>query len=328
MTAQPRGAQHSAAHACVACGGRELVASERISRADLAAAWRREDEAGGASAVMERRTNTIVSSLPDEVRFDRCVACGLEMAVPPSVWSSDAYPRDQSYPVRWEFLRCLDDLGSEPLDVLELGCGTGHFLAMAAASGHRVVGIDFSDTAVADAERRGLRAFCGGFDELAGHVGGDARFDAVVLFQVIEHLANPDELFSALAAWTRPGARLFLSCPGPRRFTRLIREQQAGSRDFWDYPPHHVLRWTLPALRAVVGRHGWRVVTALEEPFSWVAAASHIGIVRAIYRRQLDHPLGRRLSIAIAWLRLLRAPAWRAGMSLYLSAARGDEAVR
>ena len=315
-------AQDLPARRCVACGASALVEGERIATRDLIAAWRREDVATGALDLIEPRTAAILSSLPPEVRFERCPSCGLEMALPATVWSSSNYPRDQSYPVRWEFLRGVEDLGPDPIDVLEIGCGEGHFLEMAAARGHRAVGIDFSDTAVAKAQARGLRAFCGGFDELARHVGAAARFDAVALFQVIEHLADPDEIFSALAAWTRPGARLLIACPGPRRFTRLIREQQAGASDFWDYPPHHVLRWTLPALRAVVARHGWRVVEAMEEPFSWVAAGSQIGIARAIYHGRLDSPLGRRMSIAGAWLSLLMTPGARAGVSLYLCAIR------
>jgi SAM-dependent methyltransferase len=250
------------------------------------------------------------------------------MAAPAAVWSSATYPRDQSYPIRWEFRRAVEDLGDAPLDVLEIGSGEGQFLAMAGASGHRAIGIDFSDTAVARSVARGLRAFRGGFDDLTRHVGADARFDAVALFHVIEHLVRPDDLFRAVDRWTRPAARLIISCPGPRRFTRLIREQQVGESDFWDYPPTHVLRWTLPALRAVVERHGWRVTSAIEEPFSWVAAGSHIGVARALYRGELDDPIRRRLDIAVAWLRLLMTPGRRAGVSLYLSAVRGGGAAR
>jgi SAM-dependent methyltransferase len=307
---------------CVACGSPELVISERVTKAALAAAWRREDDAIGAGNAGERRAAAIQACLPLEVAFERCASCGLEMALPPCVWSADDYPRDQSYPLRWEFARGLDDLGAAPRDLLEIGCGEGHFLIKAGERGHRSVGIDFSDTVVARARARGLRVFCGGFDELARHLGADQRFDAVALFHVIEHVADPHDLFASLTRWTRPGARLLISCPGPRRFTRLIPEQQAGASDFWDYPPTHVLRWTLPALRALVERHGWRVETALEEPFSWVAAGSHIGIVRAIYRGDMDKPLRRRRDIARGWWRLLTSPSRRAGVSIYLCAVR------
>jgi SAM-dependent methyltransferase len=307
---------------CVACGQSDLAVSETIAASDVIAAWQREDRATGADA--DQRAAGLLAALPDRIHFVRCRHCGLAMADPPAVWSAATYPRDQSYPTRWEFSRCVEDLGPVPIDVLEVGCGPGHFLERAASRQHRAVGIDFSDTAVAAARARGLQAFCGGFDELARHADAGARFDAIACFQVIEHLPDPDVLLSALGSWMRPSGRLFLSCPGPRRFTRLISEQQAGASDFWDYPPHHVLRWTLPALRAVLDRFGWRVTTAIEEPFSWVAAASHVGVARAIHRGRSNQPLMRRASIAAAWVRLMLTPARRAGMSLYVVAERPD----
>jgi SAM-dependent methyltransferase len=307
---------------CVACGSRDLKPSEWISAAELVAARRREDQAAGAAATMDQRSREMLAILPEVIQFYRCGVCGLELASPPVLWSASDYPRDQSYPLRWEFERSVDDLGPEPLDVLELGCGTGHFLAAAAARGHRAVGIDFTDMAVAEAQSRGLRAICGGFDALASHVGPDARFDAVVCFHVIEHLADPAGFLRALEPWLRPGARLFLSCPGPRRFTRLIREQRAGSSDFWDYPPQHVLRWTLPALGALLARCGWDLEAAIEEPFSWVAAGSHVGIARAMYRGELARPVARRVSIVVAWFRLLASASERHGTSIYVSARK------
>ena len=306
----------------MACGAATIAPHERVASITLVESWRREDELSGAGALGERRSADLLATLPQHVQFDRCTECGLQMASPSAVWSAASYPRDQSYPVRWEFLKTVESLGRAPLDVLEVGCGTGQFLALAGASGHRAVGIDFSESAVAEAGRRGVEAFRGDIDDLARHLGSRARFDAVACFHVIEHLANPDALLSDLSGLLRPDARLFLSCPGPRRFTKLIAEQQGGASDFWDYPPQHVLRWTLPALRAMVVRHGWRVVEAIEEPFSWVAAGSHIGVVSATHRGRSQHWFGRRACIAHSWLRLLATPARRHGISLFLNATR------
>jgi SAM-dependent methyltransferase len=305
---------------CVACGRSDFVLCETVRAAEVTAAWAREGVAVGAADV-QGRVDAMRATLPDCVGFYRCRHCGIEVADPPTVWSADAYPRDQSYPFRWEFNRCLDDLGTEPLDVLEIGCGTGEFLAAADARGHRTVGIDFSETAVAQARARGLRVFCGGFADLGRHLDPGTRFDAVACFQLIEHVPDPDVLLSSLTRWMRPSSRLFLSCPGPRRFTRLIREQQAGASDFWDYPPHHVLRWTQPALRAFLARHSWDATT-VEEPFSWIAAASHVGVARSIHRGHATRPMLRRASIAAAWVDLLLRPDRRAGMSLYACAER------
>jgi SAM-dependent methyltransferase len=294
-----------------------------VDAARIADAWARDDQVNGEPRRASERREVLRRLLPPEVTFFRCPACGLEMAAPPVLWPSDLYPPDQSYPVRWEFQRAVGELGPEPLDVLELGCGTGEFLALALAAGHRPVGIDFSASAVAVARQRGLPAVAGGFESLAGTVG-DRQFDAAVLFQVIEHLGDPDALFQELSGWLRPRARIIVACPGPRRYTRLITEHRAGESDFWDYPPQHVLRWTLPALQAFFTRHGWSVVSAVEEPFDWRAVGSHLGVARALYRGRLAHPLRRRSDIAIGWLRALTAPASRrAGTSIYVSVERG-----
>jgi SAM-dependent methyltransferase len=308
---------------CVACRRGDLENGDTVLAADVIAAWRREWQAGGVPAGREP-VDALLASLPDRIQFYQCRHCGLAMADPSTVWSAAAYPRDQSYPFRWEFRRSLDDFGAVALDVLEVGCGTGQFLAAAAQDGHRGVGIDFSDSAVSEARARGVLAFCGGFDELAGHVDAALRFDAIACFQMIEHVADPDVLLSALGRWARPSGRLFLSCPGPRRFTRLIDSQQVGQSDFWDYPPHHVLRWTLPALGALLERHGWATLAAIEEPFSLIAAASHIGVARAIDAGFVRSPLRRRAGIAAAWVRLLATPSRHAGMSLYVTAERRE----
>jgi SAM-dependent methyltransferase len=295
---------------------------EELTSAQIVDGWRREDIAVAAGEMTDRRASNLSAALPPRIRWNRCAACGLEMASPAVLWAAETYPTDQSYPVRWEFFRCLSDLGSKPVDVLELGCGTGEFLALVTARGHRAVGVDFSATAVAAARAKGLGAFEGGLDDAPRLLGGDGRADAIVLFHVIEHVAEPDALLETVAHRLRPGGRLFLSCPGPRRFTRLIDEQQTGGSDFWDHPPAHVLRWTLPAFRAFFARHHWTLLAAEEEPLSIVAAASHVGIARSIHRRHLRHPLRRRLTIARAWLDVLTAPAARrAGVSLYLSAS-------
>ena len=308
---------------CVACGSAGLVPGEIVESARVADGWARDDLVNGHDAAFaDARRARVAGLLPRTLRFVVCPRCGLQMAAPPVLWPASLYPDDQSYPLRWEFFRCLDDLGPAPLDLLELGCGTGEFLEMAAARGHRAVGIDFSATAVARAVARGLPAVAGGFDELERAVG-ERRFDAVVLFQVIEHLAEPDALFRNLSRWLSPQARLVIACPGPRRYTRLIREHRAGASDFWDYPPQHVLRWTLPALEAFLRRLGWSVTAAAEEPFDWRAVGSHLGLARALYRGHAAHPLWRRGHIAVARVRaLLAPPAYRAGTSIYVVAAR------
>jgi 2-polyprenyl-3-methyl-5-hydroxy-6-metoxy-1,4-benzoquinol methylase len=263
----------------------------------------------------------------DVIRFDRCAGCGLEVASPGRPWPEGAYPKDEHYPVRWEFDRFLADLagarheaGAPNSLLLELGCGAGQFLERARAEGHQPLGIDFNPAAIDEARRRGLEVVLGGFEQLRSHLsarGPERSFGAVAMFHVIEHLPEPAGLLNGLAEFVRPGTLLGLSCPGPNRFTRLIRAQQAGRRDWWDYPPHHVLRWTTPALSTFLQANGWELVRAEEEPFSLVHAAAQMGYTQALWNGFAHRRWWTRWAILAARLRLLTSFSRYRGLSLY-----------
>jgi SAM-dependent methyltransferase len=317
---------------CPACESDRFTQIGEASVADLGRAWatdRAVTESRGEPVTPGRlgelvrdwqsRVRKVIGA--DGVAVHRCEACGLGVISPGRCWPEGEYTEDENYPVRWEFGRFLDDLGPAPLRVLELGAGRGTFLAMAVRRGHQAVGVDFTPTAVAFARSRGLEVIGGGLDQLRRHLADQpgAPFDAVAMFHVIEHLPDPAVVLAGLAEFVCPGARLGISCPGPRRFTRLIGVQQVGGRDFWDYPPHHVLRWTPEALRTVLARVGWEVEVVAEEPLMVRDAASQVGVTRALWRGYHHRQFWRRVSIALARLRVRAAAAVGPvrGLSLY-----------
>ncbi len=97
-------------------------------------------------------------------------------------------------------------------DVLDLGCAGGFMAEAMAARGARVTGIDPAagaiDAARAHARASGLRI---GYDVGAGEAlpYTDAVFDAVVCVDVLEHVADLDQVLAQVARVLRPGG-LFL----------------------------------------------------------------------------------------------------------------------
>jgi SAM-dependent methyltransferase len=93
--------------------------------------------------------------------------------------------------------------------LLDIGCGTGEFLDVAARSGFSVLGIEPSPTASAIAARTHevLKT-----EFLDAETGG-RRFDAVVLWSVLEHVPSPAEVLARAAALTEPGGILALRVP-------------------------------------------------------------------------------------------------------------------
>ncbi|PWK58171.1 bifunctional 2-polyprenyl-6-hydroxyphenol methylase/3-demethylubiquinol 3-O-methyltransferase UbiG [Roseicyclus mahoneyensis] len=97
-------------------------------------------------------------------------------------------------------------------DVLDLGCAGGFMAEALAARGAQVTGIDPAEGAIAAARAHahaaGLRI---GYDVGVGEAlpYGDAGFDAVVCVDVLEHVADLQQVLAEVARVLRPGG-LFL----------------------------------------------------------------------------------------------------------------------
>lgn len=109
--------------------------------------------------------------------------------------------------------------GPGPLDVLDLGCGTGRLGLVLARDGHRVVGVDPSAAMVAEARRRDPARF-------ASWVVGDARtlrlgrhFDLLTMtghaFQVLLDDSDTRLFLTGAHAHLRPGGTLAFETRSP-----------------------------------------------------------------------------------------------------------------
>lgn len=134
--------------------------------------------------------------------------------------------------------------------VLDYGCGTGYGAAHLTGSGRIVVGVDVSEAAVRYARERyqapGLQ-----FSPIVPVEKGplpfeDGSFDAVVSFQVIEHVPSVDAYLAEVTRVLRPGGTFF--CATPDRATRLFRRQRPWNR--W-----HLGEFTQRELAEAVSRH-------------------------------------------------------------------------
>lgn len=261
--------------ACLANASR----NETLFVADLAAHWSRTKAHGEATGA------EIAKFVQDDVGRDTveifcCPVCALEFAQPASTWSSDHYPHEP-HSLGWDHAEALRLLNvSGPKTVLDIGCATGQFLEQLTQHGHSATGIDFSAEDIKAAQANGCEAYVADLSHDNELLTGNRRFQVITLFQVIEHLEEPDLVFQGIAKVAEPGALLIVGCPSSRRYTRGFRHPElVGSSDFWDSPPQHVFRWTPEALTRFGARHGWLAERIAFEPLhSWHAAAHLSGI--------------------------------------------------
>lgn len=211
-------------------------------------------------------------------------------AVPPEAYT-DAYYREacgggEEWDPTGEIGGIYAHVAADLLDLcpgrllVDVGCGRGELLALAAQRGARALGVEYAPAALALA-RQTIAGH--GAAHLAQAVLGDARAlpvepdraDAVTMLDVVEHLA-PTELAAALGEARRvlrPGGTLLVhTFPNRLIYDVTYRWQRAlvpGRRRRWPADPRndferrmHVGEQTRAALARVVSRAGFTRVRA------------------------------------------------------------------
>jgi SAM-dependent methyltransferase len=121
------------------------------------------------------------------------------------------------YRARREVIRALIARLARPPEggrILEIGCGTGHNLAMLSAFG-TVDALELDSEARAIAEDRlGRSVMSAPLPELAGVP--DAGYDLIGAFDVIEHIADDAAAIRSIATKLTPGGKLVMTVPAHR----------------------------------------------------------------------------------------------------------------
>ena len=103
-------------------------------------------------------------------------------------------------------------------DVLEAGCGEGYGADLLAGVAHRVIGLDYDESAVAHVRARYPRV-----DMRHGNLAtlplADGTVGVVVNFQVIEHLWDQGQFIAECFRVLRPGGVLLVSTPNRITFS-------------------------------------------------------------------------------------------------------------
>src|SRR5436190_12090260 len=139
--------------------------------------------------------------------------------------------------------------------LLDVGSGDGMFVHHMAGHGWDATGLDFSAAASELAARRGLRGrFLMG--SLADHDLPPGSFDAVTLWQVLEHIGEPVAMLRRVRELLRPGGLLVASVPNIDGLSAVLTQERWWGLDV----PRHLVHYSPRTLRRVVSDAGLHVL--------------------------------------------------------------------
>jgi 2-polyprenyl-3-methyl-5-hydroxy-6-metoxy-1,4-benzoquinol methylase len=171
--------------------------------------------------------------------------------------------------------------------LLDVGCGAGRFLERMHALGWNVIGLDTSEVAVARIRECGFNAHVG---TLPQSQWSDASFDAITLWQSLEHMHQPLEALQEVHRLLTPAGTLIVAVPNFDSWAAL----HFGSDWYGLDLPRHLTHFTPETLRGMLQQTGFTHIDLRQESHhSWIrhSAERQRGALAWLLRARLGSSL-------------------------------------
>lgn len=207
--------------------------------------------------------------------------------------------------------------------MLEIGCGAGQTLQWYQRHGWEVKGTELSRTAADNARKLGISVFNGEIDA-AGFK--ENSFDAVLLFDTIEHLHRIRETLREIRRVLKPSGRLFITTPDISSLEARVFKGNWPALDL----PRHLYHFNKRSLSQLLRQTEYRVLT-----IGSTTAPGGLGdCLRYLYEdltsqgknlqaSVIGAVVGRNRLVIFLWAPITRILAWCFGLSGGLLAVAG-----
>jgi 2-polyprenyl-3-methyl-5-hydroxy-6-metoxy-1,4-benzoquinol methylase len=198
--------------------------------------------------------------------------------------------------------------------LLDIGCSAGFFLAEARVAGWDVSGLELSEDTAEIARRRARVEVTTGV--LGDEMFRSGSFDAVTMWDVIEHVADPVSTLGGVSRILKDDGVLMMETPNIDGLFPRVSYRIAETVNFWPHPepPYHLFQFSKKTVRRLLQAVGMRAVGIKDRriPLSY-----SFGTPRDLMRSP------RHLAYALAFVPLaVVGPALGQGDSLVIAAEK------
>ena len=230
------------------------------------------------------------------VRCDNCAFCYSHPYIAGDAKFYDLAYIYSTYPSwKWEFQQTYDVLSKHSnsnIKFMEIGAGDGAFVKRVAENivpKENIFCTEFSVYGREQIEKFGVKCMPVDFRTLSSPELMK-NFDAVCMFQVLEHLDNLEPLFQKLNWLMKSGGSLFIAVPNGNRI-----EFNELNGALLDMPPNHIGRWNKKCFEIIGKQNGFRVEDYKMEEDDFVAGVKEFAFYRLLRRSQKSGSFENRL---------------------------------
>ncbi|WP_300033840.1 class I SAM-dependent methyltransferase [uncultured Roseobacter sp.] len=233
---------------------------------------------GSAETGMWYRGDAVRTEWAGQKLWDvqRCHTCGHQFTAPrPSdaelgyYYSSGYSPHTFGYGVRATMdtvIKTARETGyhrhvriTSGMDVLDVGCGGGTFLAVCQAMGADIQGVEPSADGASTCRDNNIPVHEGFLDDYLGVA--DRRFDLITANHVVEHHAEPVRLLREMKSLLKPDGKIWFSVPNAGCHASRLLKDRWHSSDL----PVHLQHFTPHSVRRMIAEAGLSLTTLKTE---------------------------------------------------------------
>ncbi|WP_455210485.1 class I SAM-dependent methyltransferase [Kaarinaea lacus] len=157
---------------------------------------------------------------------------------------------------------------SNPISVLDIGCGRAHLLKTLAQSGCECVGIERSEFPQDDSKN--IKIYHEDFLDVEFNT---QKFDVIILWHVLEHLSSPSQTIKKISHLLNPSGVFLLAVPNFDSFQSHIFKKHWFHLDL----PRHTFHFTDEALNQILKDHG----LTTKKSNTWTLDQSVFGFIQS-----------------------------------------------